>query len=895
MEAVLHFFIDQFSNLVDISLTASIVILVVIGIRQLLKRTPKVFSYALWGIVLLRLLIPISIESPVSIVPDQTTISNVMEFNEVLPEIEFETPQDRANNEWIRENTPADEPFTQTSRVFNAEVYLTIAWLVGMSVIMAASLISYGKLRKKVRVCVPFRKGIYIADDIDTPFVMGIFRPVIYLPGTLDRAERKYIIAHERHHNRRGDHIFKALGFLALTVHWFNPLVWVAFVLANRDMEMSCDEAVIRKFGEDVRADYSASLLNLATGHRLFAGTPLAFGEGNPTSRVRNLAKWKKPKRWIILICVILCVVLAVCLLTDQKDDFDWSTTRVDGPTSCALGDLQFTTPDGLSVQTTQINHTGNAADYGSEFYLEDTLVGGLVLRYQNIGNGLEPFTPEWSAKIGIPEALDTGMGYMGSSSAYADYEITYFPDIPVNYDDNFEIIPDENGKFVIENEATHYFFINADHVYDLWFYNNRLSMDMQIELLKSVNIQLTNSAETTEWNVSIKPDRVSRIGATALFVYSGSIPGEEGAELTYGDFLSLDRMVDGNWVPCDELAGYEHFVGDASYPVVDGYGMVHEWPNRFGELADGHYRIGKQVTLVRQDGSTESRMVYGEFSLPDSVLTGPIPLEDLPEKYGAEQAMIDGCLVCPDGIARDNMEQFREFADACNRGEPGFFRVMYYYYGDDPHYIVHDIHYDGNKYTVNGMTSGDGRISVFEFPYMKHFTGTKEREDYPYDAYEYYCFVGDADITWQEIFDGQYEGKYMPIFLNHIYYPKTPQLPANPAEAILEFNGEQLATTTDFDRLEKIWILFQEAEYLGYEPKTHSVGVELDLILTSQNGETMTIELDPDSDICRINGEYVFYGAYDEPDYIEKLWYYLGIPSWPDSVYEKYPNAYRP
>jgi hypothetical protein len=402
-------------------------------------------------------------------------------------------------------------------------------------------------------------------------------------------------------------------------------------------------------------------------------------------------------------------------------------------------------------------------------------------------------------------------------------------------------------------------------------------------------------SSVSNDWGVSIKPDRVSRTGATALFVYSGRVPGEEGAELTYGDFLSLDRLVDGEWVPVDELAGYDYFVGDSSYPVVDGYGMVHEWPARFGELVDGRYRLGKQVTLVRQDGSNESRMIYGDFPIPDSILTGPIPQEALPEKYGAEQAAIDGCLVCPDGIARDNMEQFRDFADACNRGEPGFFRVMYYYYGDDPHYIVHDIHYDGNKYTVNGMTSGDGRISVFEFPYMKHFTGTKEREEYPYDAYEYYCFVSDSDITWQEIFDGQYEGKYMPILLNHIYYPKTPQLPANPDQAVLEFNGAQLVSITDFDRLEKIWILFQEAEYLGYEPKTHSVGVGLNLILTSQSGETMTIELDPDSDICRIDGEYVFYGEYDEPDYIEKLWYNLGIHQWPEPVYTAFPNALKP
>lgn len=154
---------------------------------------------------------------------------------------------------------------------------------------------------------------------------------------------------------------------------------------------------------------------------------------------------------------------------------------------------------------------------------------------------------------------------------------------------------------------------------------------------------------------VSLKPERVSRTGATAIFHYSGSVPGEEGAELSYGDFLSLDRLVDGNWIPCDELAGYNYFVGDSSYPVVDGYGMVHEWPERFGELTDGHYRLGKLVTLERADGSGESRMAYGEFTLPDSVSVGPISLEDLPEIYSAEQAMIDGCFVSQDGVARDN------------------------------------------------------------------------------------------------------------------------------------------------------------------------------------------------------------------------------------------------
>ena len=856
MEAVLHFFIDQFSNLVDISLTASIVILVVIGIRQLLKRTPKVFSYALWGIVLLRLLIPISIESPVSIVPDQTTISNVMEFNEVLPEIEFETPQDRANNEWIRENTPPDEPFALVSRSFDAEIYLTLVWLTGIVVMLLASTVSYGKLRKRVRVCVPFRKGIYIADDISTPFVMGIFRPVIYLPGTLEKAERKYIIAHERHHIRRGDHIFKALGFLALTIHWFNPLVWVAFVLANRDMEMSCDEAVIRKFGEDVRADYSASLLNLATGHRLFAGIPLAFGEGNPTGRVRNLAKWKKPTIWVILICLIICIVLAVCLLTDP----------------------QIPEPK-LTITFLELD-TNNVTD--------------IIL--QNNHNGEMTFISDKQAINEICSIIKNIGGINGLGGRH-HYEGSYSLTLKDGSEEIFSIQFGDTDAF---------FYGIDDDGYAIRYELQDLSIDGIIRMLSPYDtsgfqwdfLQESEAEQQileSDWGVSIKPDRVSRTGATALFVYSGSIPGEEGAELTYGDFLSLDRLVDGAWVPCDELAGYDYYVGDSSYPVVDGYGMVHEWPDRFGELPDGHYRLGKQVTLTRSDGSRESRMVYGEFTLPDSVRTGLIPLNELPEVYSGEQAMIDGCFVTADGVARENKELFQEFVVSSWNGMPGVIRTVNWHYGEDSHWSVYDLSFDGNMYTLTTLEN------TYTFRYLKQFTGEKAWEGADHDAFDYYVLVNDNTVTFEDIMTGKLDMSdsqnpaHWTVYANFIYAPKRPQLPANPAQAVLEFNGVQLVSITDFDRLEKIWILFSDAEFLGYEPKTHSIGVGLNLILTSQNGETMTIELDPDSDICRINGEYVFYGAYDEPDYIEKLWYYLGIPSWPDSVYEKYPNAYRP
>jgi len=869
MESALKYLIEHFPNLMDINLTATIVIIFVICVRQLLKGAPKVFSYALWGIVLLRLLVPISIESPISFVPERTEFSSMVEVNEVLPEIQFETPQDRAKNEWYRENTPPGEPLAQVSRVLTAQDYLTFVWLFGIAVMLLYSFVSYWRLRRKLKVVVPYQKGIYLADDIDTPFVMGFFRPVIYLPGSLVSKERRYIIAHERHHIRRGDHIFKALSFLALTVHWFNPFVWAAFVLSGRDMEMSCDEAVIRKLGEDVRADYSASLLNLATGHRLFVGTPLAFGEGDPTGRVRNLAGWKKPAIWVILLCVIVCIALAFCLLTDPQMPFptEFEQYLTVGEKAELLSGVSNETYADAELLVTIRGSSGPIKVRLEMWYRESEntrwILGDTAMLEMQETYGF--WIPSGCTFAVAATAEDGQNGYM-EFSVYR----------------HGDIVMDEFQHDLLTGAHTKSSRPDAS----AWTVPEEAWEEPEMA-------EVSVLPDTYNWGVSLKPDRVSRTGATALFVYGGSVPGQEGVELSYGDFLSLDRMVDGEWVPVDELAGFDYFVGDSSYPVADGYGMVHEWTDRFGELIDGTYRMGKLVRLTRPDGFWEERMIFGEFSIPGSILTGPIPLEDLPEKYGSEQAMLDGCLVCPDGIARDNIELFREFADACNRGKAGFFRVMDYYYGDDPHYIVHDIHYDGNKYTVNVMESGDGRIGVYEFPYLKHFTGTKEREQYPYDAYEYYGFVHDADITWQEIFDGKYEGKYMPIFVSHIYYPNTPQLPEHPAEAILEFEGEALIAITDFDRLEKIWILFGDAELLGYEPKTHSTGLGLNLILTGKNGDSITIDLDLDNDICQINGEYVFYGAFDEPNYIEKLWYYLDIPRWPNQVYDRYPHAF--
>ena len=320
-----------YMGVLDMSKTAAIVIAMVLLIRLLLKKAPKVFSYALWAVVLFRLLCPISFETPVSIVPhlpDTSTGYNLADESIDLAGAgmaAYQAVGDLLNGGLGVQHIPTTEVTEDgMTRYVTADwwsiwiLFGKYVWVAGMAVMLLYSAFSYRRIKKQTEIAVLIRDNIWIADEIQSPFVIGFLRPRIYLPGNLGEKEQEYIILHEQHHIRRFDHIFKALAFLALTIHWFNPLVWLAFGFACKDMEMSCDEAVIRKLGGKVRADYSASLLSLATGRRIIAGSLLAFGEGDTKGRIRNLAKWKKPAVWVLILAMVVCLILGVCLLTDR-------------------------------------------------------------------------------------------------------------------------------------------------------------------------------------------------------------------------------------------------------------------------------------------------------------------------------------------------------------------------------------------------------------------------------------------------------------------------------------------------------------------------------------------------------------------------------------------------
>lgn len=325
------------SAVLSMSGTASLVIAAVLLVRLALRRAPKRFSYLLWAVVLFRLLCPISLESAFSLLPAAELVPAAGNGGQERQVVQVRTGLpglDRQMNDFFLRHPYqgiADLPeragaapslvIPQAGKVSDWRTLPAILWLTGAALLLGYSALSLIRLRRALAEAVPLEgePGVWLADRVPTPFVLGLLRPRIYLPSALPKQERDYILLHERTHIRRCDHILRALAWLAVAVHWFNPLVWLAFRLAGKDMEMSCDEAVLRNMDRDVRADYSASLLRLSAGGRekLPAG-PLAFGDSDPKSRIKNVLSYKKPALWVMAAAVVVVAVTCAALATNR-------------------------------------------------------------------------------------------------------------------------------------------------------------------------------------------------------------------------------------------------------------------------------------------------------------------------------------------------------------------------------------------------------------------------------------------------------------------------------------------------------------------------------------------------------------------------------------------------
>ena len=311
---------ELFLKIINMSISASWLVLAVLILRFVLKKAPKWINVLLWGIVAIRLICPFSFESPLSLIPSAETIPlNIGMDSTPTINSGISAINNAVNPIISQSNTPMAGASVNLLQI-TIGIYEYI-WIFGMIALALYTAISYWRLHRKVDTAVRYKDNIFQSENVSFPFVLGIIKPRIYLPFKMNGQYLEYVVAHEQAHICRKDHWWKPLGFLLLMIHWFNPLMWLAYVLLCRDIELACDEKVIKELGNEQRGDYTQALVACSVNRRMIAACPLTFGEVGVKERVKSVMNYKKPALWVIIIAVIVCVGVAVCFLTNPKQD----------------------------------------------------------------------------------------------------------------------------------------------------------------------------------------------------------------------------------------------------------------------------------------------------------------------------------------------------------------------------------------------------------------------------------------------------------------------------------------------------------------------------------------------------------------------------------------------
>ena len=408
-----------FLKLLNMSISAGWLILAVMVLRLVLKRAPKWINCVLWALVAVRLLCPLSIESALSLLPSSETISPEMVQYAQHPTIHSGiTVIDNAVNPAIGEAF-AGAPANNVNPLYVWTAVAGIVWGIGVAVLLIYAAVSYLRLRRRVSASLHIQDHIYLCDAISSPFILGVVNPRIYLPSGLNEEQTRSVVAHERAHLARCDHWWKPLGWLLLTVYWFNPLCWAAYILLCRDIEMACDEKVIRDMDAAAKKAYSIALLSCSTHRNQISACPLAFGEVGVKERIKGVLNYKKPAFRVIAVAVIACIAAAVCFLTNPKEEV---------PDGIELADLDG---DGVAERLLTEELTPN-----ERYAVQIIRVDGSTL---------------WSAELGLPHtAWDAYFLYQDNGvngilrynpsvfQGYADYSYeiyTFLNGVQTTYD----------------------------------------------------------------------------------------------------------------------------------------------------------------------------------------------------------------------------------------------------------------------------------------------------------------------------------------------------------------------------------------------------------------------------------------------------------------------------
>ena len=331
---------EIFLKVINMSISASYIVLAVLLLRLMLKKAPRWITVVLWSVAAVRLVCPFSIESALSLIPSSEVISPEIMMDKT-PTINTGIPIINSTLNLVISESFTPNPGDSANPLQIWIPVLTTIWIVGMVALLVYTVISYAKVKHKIGTAVLYKDNIYQSENVVSPFVLGLIKPKIYLPFNISKRAMEHVVAHETAHIRRKDQLWKPLGFVLLTFHWFNPLAWIGYAMFCRDIELACDEKVIKELDHDARADYSEALLTCGAGRKAISACPLAFGEVGVKKRIKSVLNYKKPTLWIMISAIVVCAAVAVCFLTDPAND----RIFFDGSLSCT----QFVDENGKS------------------------------------------------------------------------------------------------------------------------------------------------------------------------------------------------------------------------------------------------------------------------------------------------------------------------------------------------------------------------------------------------------------------------------------------------------------------------------------------------------------------------------------------------------------------
>lgn len=356
---------ELFLKIINMSISASWLVMAVLILRLVLKKAPKWVNVLLWGIVAVRLICPFSFESALSLIPSAETFPEKAISGPSFDVQTGITPVDNRINDYLGDRyfEGVTVPANNGNHMMNI---LSIVWTIGILLLIAYTVISYWRLHREIDTAVRYKDNLFQSENVSSPFVLGLIKPRIYLPFSINGQDLEHVVAHEQAHIRRKDHWWKPLGFLLLTIHWFNPFMWLSYVLLCRDIELACDEKVIRELGNEQRADYTQALVACSINRRTIAACPLAFGEVCVKERVKSVMNYQKPAFGIVILAVIACVGVAVCFLTNPITADDHFGAEIYEPTPIEQIDEKY---DNEEFVITKLHYENLDGEWVSEGY----------------------------------------------------------------------------------------------------------------------------------------------------------------------------------------------------------------------------------------------------------------------------------------------------------------------------------------------------------------------------------------------------------------------------------------------------------------------------------------------------------------------------------------------